>query len=204
MSHAAEPGHEPGLFDLPLGPAALAEGGGRPRPPRAGRREAVAESVGEGEPLPLFPEGGPPGDEDREASERPEKPRSPALGRLLAAGLLDLSATAGAVVLVTVGSLALGIPLDGAPWAAFVLFGLVFSFLYQTVPLAFWGCTPGMAWAGIDTRTPSGERLTFVQAMLRWLGAVATLLGAGLPLLLALRDGRSLTDRLSGSVSRDT
>ncbi|MGE5234023.1 MAG: RDD family protein [Acidobacteriota bacterium] len=79
-----------------------------------------------------------------------------------------------------------------------VIFGAIFSFAYAVVPLAFWGQTPGMAWAGIVARTTSGESLSFGQAARRWLGGWITALLGGVPGLLAL-SGRSLVDRLSGS-----
>ena len=82
-------------------------------------------------------------------------------------------------------------------WPGFLVFLIAFSFLYTTVPLAFWGTTPGMAWRGLRAR--DGERpLHFGQTALRWLGALATVALAGLPLLLTF-GGRSVADRLSGS-----
>ena len=83
-------------------------------------------------------------------------------------------------------------------WPAVALFLLSFSFLYTVVPLAFWGHTPGMAWAGLDARGRDGEPLAFDQTARRWIGGILTLLLLGLPLLLAF-GGRSLSDLLSGS-----
>ena len=80
-----------------------------------------------------------------------------------------------------------------------LVFALLFSFLYSVFSLAFWGQTPGMAWAGQLARSVTGEPLTFGQTALRWLGGLLTLLLAGLPLLLALAGGRSLADRISDS-----
>jgi uncharacterized RDD family membrane protein YckC len=82
--------------------------------------------------------------------------------------------------------------------AALLVFFGVFSFLYTVVPLAFWGHTPGMAWAGLRAEDAAGGPLPFGGTVRRWLAAVVTLAGAGVPLLVAL-SGRSLADRVSGS-----
>lgn len=122
------------------------------------------------------------------------------LGVSLRAGLADLSLHGG--VLGTVALLA-SFVLGAAPgWDALPAFGvlaLVFSFLYWTVSLAFWGQTPGMAWVGQRAQSVTGEPLTYGQTALRWIGAVATAGLVGLPLLLVSIDGRSLSDRLSDS-----
>ncbi|HJX27939.1 MAG TPA: RDD family protein, partial [Thermoanaerobaculia bacterium] len=104
------------------------------------------------------------------------------------------------VILLLVGSRSLGVrpTLEDAP--AFAVFLLVFSFLYTVVPLAFWGHTLGMAWAGLTSQNRDGEPLTFDQTARRWFGGVLTVATAGLPLLAALR-GRSLADLLSGSMT---
>ena len=80
---------------------------------------------------------------------------------------------------------------------------LTFSFLYTVLPLAFWGHTPGMAWAGITSRNQDGEALTFDQTARRWLGGLVTALLLGLP-LMALIKGRSLADLISGSAAYET
>ena len=82
--------------------------------------------------------------------------------------------------------------------AALLLFLLAWSFLYFVVSLAFWGQTPGMAWAGLIARSGASEPLSFGQTAQRWAATWLTWALVGLPGLLAL-SGRSLADRLSGS-----
>lgn len=130
------------------------------------------------------------------------EPRA-SLGTRLAAGAADLLVHASVVVGVLLGCRYLGVKPILADWPAVALFLLSFSFLYTVVPLAFWGHTPGMAWAGLDARSRDGEALAFDQTARRWLGGIATILLAGLPLLLSLR-GRSLSDLLSGSETLST
>ncbi len=130
------------------------------------------------------------------------EPRA-SLGTRLAAGAADLLVHASVVVGVLLGCRSLGVRPVLADWPAVALFLLSFSFLYTVVPLAFWGHTPGMAWAGLDARSRDGEALAFDQTARRWLGGIATILLAGLPLLLSLR-GRSLSDLLSGSETLST
>lgn len=118
-------------------------------------------------------------------------------------GLVDLGVQVGAVALAAFLSRVLGVPVRPDDWPPLLVLGLVFSFLYWFIPLAFWGHTPGMAWVGHTARSLDGEPLTFSQTALRWLGSLLTLSLAGLPLLLAL-GGRSLTDRLSESRTEKT
>ena len=96
----------------------------------------------------------------------------------------------------------LGLPdhLDAFGFAesGLLLFLLAWSFLYFVIALAFWGQTPGMAWAGVIARARAEEPLSFGQTVRRWAGAWLTWALAGLPGLLALT-GRSLADRLSDS-----
>ncbi len=115
------------------------------------------------------------------------------------AGLADLAVHVGMALALLFGARLLNVHAGLGDWPALILFLLVFSFLYHVLPLAFWGQTPGMAWAGLVARTADGESLTFSQTARRWLGTLATLLLVGLPALLALGGHRSLTDRLSGS-----
>ncbi|MEM9556984.1 MAG: RDD family protein [Acidobacteriota bacterium] len=118
----------------------------------------------------------------------------------LLGGFLDLALNLivfGLVVLVV--RLPLGVPVRWDDWPAFAVFGVIFTFLYWTVPLAFWGQTPGMAWAGHAARSVTDEPLTFGQTVLRWIGSLLTVALAGLPLLLVLFGSRSLSDRLSDS-----
>ena len=120
------------------------------------------------------------------------------LGDRFLGGLADLAAQLIALGLAVAAVHSLGIAVTFADWAPFGVLMLVFSFLYWTVPLAFWGQTPGMSWVGHTARSVGGEPLSFGQTFLRWFGAGLTLALAGLPLLLAL-GGASLTDRISGS-----
>lgn len=120
------------------------------------------------------------------------------LGERALAGLADLGIQ---LVMLSVAALAchfVGIELSMRLWPPFVGLGLVLSFLYWIIPLAFWGQTPGMAWLGNIARSFDDEPLSFGQALLRWLGAWITAGLLGLPQLLAL-GGRSLSDRLSDS-----
>ncbi|MCG8458820.1 MAG: RDD family protein [Holophagales bacterium] len=123
---------------------------------------------------------------------------APVQDRILG-GVADLTvhvATLGAMV-IAVQLMGARVSLDSLP--GFAALGLVFSFLYTVIPLAFWGQTPGMAWVGHASRSMGGEPLTFGQTFLRWLGALFTVALAGLPVLLAFLGGRSLCDRLSDS-----
>ena len=117
------------------------------------------------------------------------------------AGLFDFGIHLGVVAVAVLAARILGASVGWRDWPALALLGVAFSFLYWVVPLAFWGRTPGMSWVGLDTRTAHDQPLTFVQAVLRWAGAILTVALAGLPLLLAL-SGSSLSDRLSQSETR--
>ena len=127
-------------------------------------------------------------------------------GRRIAAGLADLVVHAAVVVLALLGCRGMGVQADIVQQApAFLAFALSFSFLYTVLPLAFWGHTPGMAWAAITSRNRDsgehdGEPLTFDQTVRRWLGALLTFALVGLPLLVA-PGGRTLTDWISGSAT---
>ena len=134
-----------------------------------------------------------------EAEPPMEQPAS--LGGRLKAGLLDLAAIAGALVLAVVGSSALGIQPTIGQIPAFLVFAVSFSFLYTIVPLTFWGQTPGMAVASLVARGTNSAPLTIQQSMKRWLGGLMTVALLGLPVLLALVGG-SLADRLSSSSVR--
>jgi uncharacterized RDD family membrane protein YckC len=141
----------------------------------------------------------------RDAEDSGEEPDGPAhefakRGSRIAAGLADLVVHAAVGMGALFGCWGLGVRPTLAEMPAGGLFLLAFSFLYIVLPLAFWGHTPGMAWAGITSHNRDGEPLTFDQTARRWLGAVLTLLLAGLPLLLAF-GGRSLTDWISGSAT---
>jgi uncharacterized RDD family membrane protein YckC len=101
---------------------------------------------------------------------------------------------------VALGALLAGARLTLDRWPPLALFLLAFSFVYTTVPLAFWGQTPGMALLTLIARRPGQAPLTFRQAAIRWLAGWLSVLLGGLPMLLALT-GASLADRLSGSAT---
>ena len=130
----------------------------------------------------------------------PPEPDPPAAG--LAARVRG--AVGDLAVLAAVGTLALGglrlldVPFGAAQAPGLLLFLLAWSFLYFVIALAFWGQTPGMAWAGVIARSGADEPLSFGQTVRRWAGSWLTWALAGLPGLLALT-GRSLSDRLSDS-----
>lgn len=192
------------LFDFRLDrPAAEAEGAAADVAPgddvepgeAADSEEASHRAAGAIEPalnLTLFPP---------EESTPPEA-ASPAagvpVGERLNAGLADLAVHLAVAAAAAGAALAMGVRPTAGAALPFVLFLLAFSLLYCTVPLAFWGRTPGMAWRGHTARGPGGEPLTFAQSGKRWVAALVTVALAGLPLVVALT-GRSLADRLSGS-----
>lgn len=121
------------------------------------------------------------------------------IGDRFFAGLADLLIHVATLGITALGVLLIGHHLTLKDLAPFVVFGLLFSFLYSVFSLAFWGQTPGMAWAGHLARSVTGEPLTFGQTVLRWMGGLFTLVLVGLPLLLVWAGGRSLSDRLSDS-----
>jgi len=112
----------------------------------------------------------------------------------------DLAVLLASGVVAALGARWLDVPFVAGQLAPLAFFVLSFSFLYFVVPLAFWGGTPGMIWAGLAARTEVSEPLSFGQTVLRWLGTWITWALLGLPGLLALT-GRSLTDRISGSAT---
>lgn len=164
-------------------------------PPRAAepRPRPAPAPVADRPPVEASPE---------EAFESPldeGRPERVTLASRYLAGLADLAVHAAVAVLLLLGARLLGVPAGFGAWPALVVFLLVFSFLYSILPLAFWGQTPGMAWAGLVARAPGGVSLTFGQTARRWAGALLTVALLGLPTLLAAAGGRSLADRLSGS-----
>ena len=196
MRHSDEDTGEQLLFDLPLDPRAAtrtaAPAPPRPRPePARAPEPSPALFAGDAEDF---------GEEDDAEDESPAGEQRVTVGTRLAAGAADLLMHGAVVILLLIGTRSLGVrpTVDDAP--AFVVFLLVFSFLYTVVPLAFWGHTLGMAWAGLTSQNRDGEPLTFDQTARRWFGGVLTVATAGLPLLAALR-GRSLADLLSGSLT---
>lgn len=203
----------PRLFDAPLfGPGEVRPdavparpGEVPPEPPR--EPEPSPEPARELQPEPPFREPAPaaapapPHDDAPEASleESPREPRL-TLGRRWTAGVVDLGLHAAALGLALAGQIWLGVPPSWDHAAPLGLFLAAFSFLYCTVPLAFWGQTPGMAAFSLAAHNAGSHNLTFGQTLVRWLGGVLTVALLGLPLVLAGRGpGRSLADRLSGS-----
>jgi uncharacterized RDD family membrane protein YckC len=192
---------EPLLFDLPLEPER-----GRTEAPARRAARAPREDRPPARPAPPEPEltfdepdepVAPPARRAASAGNAGSPTRA-GVARRLAAGAADLVVHAAVAVGALVGCRLLGVQPVLSDWPAVALFLLSFSFLYTVVPLAFWGHTPGMAWAGLDARSRDGEPLAFDQTARRWIGGILTTLLAGLPLLLAL-GGRSLSDLLSGS-----
>jgi len=186
---------EPLLFDLPLEPE---RGRSAPPAPISERKRAPRAA-----PPPAQMEAGLTFDEPDEPNAEPAaQPAGPAgkagLGSRISAAGADLIVHASVAVGVLIGCRLMGVHPILSDWPAVALFLLSFSFLYTVVPLAFWGHTPGMAWAGLDARSRDGEPLAFDQTARRWIGGIVTLLFLGLPLLLAF-GGRSLSDLMSGS-----
>jgi uncharacterized RDD family membrane protein YckC len=207
------PHEDPFLFDLPLAPEPPDEAGVvAPAPARRARRAAGERP----ESLPLFADEEPgetdPSEERVEgeamrAASRPRPvavpppypaPPEAALGARLRASAGDLLVLAAVATLAIAGARSLGAPVAPERLPAIGVFLLAWSFLYFVVSLAFWGQTPGMAWAGLIARTAESEPLSFGQTARRWAATWLTWACAGLPGLLAL-SGRSLADRMSGS-----
>ncbi len=183
------------MADLPLFHPSEITGDSQPTRPADGADERTDEPVSAAETRPV--EAGK--DSPQVRSDRDHGATvSASLGNRLVAAALDLLALALLLGLLVGVSAAMGIEvrLDDLPF--YLPTWLAFGFFYQVLPLLFWGRTPGMAWAGIESRDDDGEPLTLQQAALRWLAGLVTWLLLGLPGLLAVT-GRSLTDRLSGS-----
>jgi len=185
------------LFDFPLdgGDGESAEAPDREIEPSAEPRPEAAAAAPN---LHLVPPA-PAAEETPSARRRDEPPRDVTLDQRALAGVIDLGIHAAVLGAVFLGVHLLGVRPTPASWPPFSILALVFSFLYCVVPLAFWGQTPGMIWTRQIAHSDDGEPLSFGQTSLRWLGDLATIALAGLPLLLALAGGRSLADRLSGS-----
>jgi uncharacterized RDD family membrane protein YckC len=202
------PAEEDLLFDLPLDPAAA-----EPTPASLPDPPAIDQP-----PLPLDqarPPGPEPYAEELEAviADSHREPQGPGhrhytgeptaagLGPRAVAGLIDLGVCGVVAVMILVALLTQGVRPSLSDWPAGSVFLLTFSFLYSVLPLAFWGRTPGMVLAGLRSTSPEGQPMTFRQASFKWLGLVLTVALAALPLLLVLT-GRSLSDMLSGTVTR--
>lgn len=179
-------------------PAALAE-------PVREAMPVADSSIADDPPAPLRPQPVPdlpfddPEPEVEGVEEAPGEPVPAALGSRLSAGLTDLAVMVAVGLVMWLGSRWMGLEPTWEQAPAPILFLLLFSALYTVIPLAFWGRTPGMTRAGLLARTADGEPLTFGQTGRRWLGGVLTVALLGLPVLLALGEGGSLADRMSGS-----
>lgn len=195
MRHEEEIPDEPLLFDLPLEPQRGRSAAPATQPAER-KRARQPEPPPAPEPVLSFDE---PEDEPLSSPADRSGPAGRAgLGSRISAAGADLLVHASVAVGVLVGCRFMGVKPVLSDWPAVALFLLSFSFLYTVVPLAFWGHTPGMAWAGLDARSRDGEPLAFDQTARRWIGGILTFLLLGLPLLLAF-GGRSLSDLLSGS-----
>ena len=200
-NHPNQPADEPLLFDLPLtGPEeAAAESPERPAP-----RRQTAPPRETPEPPPArrrgpVPVPAPEPDDEPVAEVEVEDGRA-GRARRFAAGAADGLVHAAIGVATLAGLRWMGVKPDLAAAPALAVFLLAFSFLYTVLPLAFWGQTPGMAWAGIASRNRDGDPLAFDQTARRWLGGLLTLVLLGLPLLIT-GPRRSLTDLISGSAT---
>jgi len=214
---------EPGLFDLPLDqPTAPAAPRRSPRAERAerGERGSRSERAPAGEALPLFAPTASARGAETERNAAPEAVRGAqrderrlhavpfaggapgvaraGIGRRLLAGLGDLALHAAVFVLMLAGARLLGSEVTPAALLPTALGLLLFSLLYTVLPLAFWGQTPGMSFAGIVSSSVDGEPLSFGQSFRLWLASLVAVLLAGLPTVIAPR-GRSLSDRLAGA-----
>lgn len=199
---------EPELEELPLFDFPLREKATSPRPRRPATEAAAAPTVATpsasaaASAAASYVAG--PGAAQLELDEADPAAETQAtvaatIGDRFFAGLADLLIHLATLGLTALAVLAIGHTLAWRDLPPFAFFGVLFSFLYCVFSLAFWGQTPGMAWAGHLARSVTGEPLTFGQTALRWLGGLLTLILAGLPLLLALVGGRSLSDRISDS-----
>ena len=202
MSTRSRPGQDPGLFDdLPLRPDPAQQAAPKPSSPPAAEQGTEPARTIEPQPLPLFTEKDAQNEPVEEVTRPAFFPSVPFRARLIA-GLIDLGVVLAVMLAIWVGLWWLGVKLDLVSRGLILLFLLPFSFLYQIFPLAFWGCTPGMARSGIVARNSDGQALSFSQAALRWLGSALTVAALGLPLILVATSGRSLADRLSDSEIR--
>jgi len=199
MTRSNASSEERELFDLPLA---------APTEPRAGnargRTGEASQTLDLFSPTPSEIEGRSQGETPQETSAGDTPPGEPQetafarFGERVVADLLDFGAALIVLAVAWLGALAMGVGADLESWPAFAALGVVFSFLYQTVPLAFWGATPGMALRNLVARTTGGGGISFRQAMFRWAAWMLTLGLAGLPYLVDL-SGRSLADRAGAS-----
>ncbi len=220
-----DPGEDEGLLDLPLEPPSGAEAGSPSiresdpapsRPEDGGVPENLSLFDADREPDSDFATaydlpsssapGGDPANGEEDLNGETYRTGDPTgegritfLDRIVSGGA-DVVLLAGVVAVILVAMVFLGVTPRLAHWPGLLGFVLSFSFLYVTLPLAFWGQTPGMAWARLQARDVDERPLAFTQTVLRWLAGVLTVAGVGLPALLGL-GGRSLGDLLSGSLT---
>lgn len=195
MARSARPPEPPTLFDLPL--AVDRE----PEPVRRRLAEAappVQEALGFDRPLASWEDEALPHEDEAEGAA-PSMARVARLGERCRSGLADLGLHLAVGLAALVGADLLGARPDMSDFPAVGLFLLAFSLFYTTVPLAFWGATPGMAWAGLACRAPGEQTLTFSQTVRHWLGSLLTLALLGLPILLGVGGRAALSDRMAGT-----
>lgn len=203
MARSARPPETPTLFDLPLAaedPVAS---------PRKRWVETSAEAVPEvvpsaqsglafDEPMSSWEDEVLPSGDEEEPSSLPLW-RVARLSERLRSGGADFGLHVAVGLAALVGADFLGARPDLGDFPAVGLFLLAFSLFYTTVPLAFWGATPGMAWAGLVCRAHDEQTLTFSQTVRHWLGSLLTILLLGLPILLAFGGRAAFSDRLAGT-----
>ena len=177
------------LFDLPLDP--IPDEPSEVATPR--KKSSPGEETGDDQGALTFTP------EEEPAAYRPPPVEAPMGPRFIAA-VLDLIAQVAILGFALAALRLLEVPIDRRLLAPLAVFLGSFSFLYQVMPLTFWGHTPGMAYAGIHSRAKGGGFMTIQQCVLRWLGWLLTLATAGIAGLLSL-SGVSLTDLLSGTRS---
>jgi hypothetical protein len=123
------------------------------------------------------------------------------LSKRLAAAAAD-AATVGLIVALALLAARSGMGRPPRPggliWV--LLFTVYLSFFAVVPPLVVFGRTVGMALTGLSARGEAGRGLTPGEAVRRWLGSLATVATAGLPLALTRADPASptLADRFSG------
>jgi uncharacterized RDD family membrane protein YckC len=208
---------EPLLFDLPLQPDTdpgldepfdlggeagelAGNGAGGPTELDEPEEQTVEEGSGGADVIPiqtrLFQDGE---EEDEEEEDDDLSGETASFGDRVLSGVSDLAVHLAVLGVAVLGCSFLGVRVELADWPPLTLFTLIFSFLYWTIPLAFWGQTPGMAWIGTAAHSADDQPLAFGQTLLRWLGALATLALLGIPLLGFFGEGRSLSDWISDS-----
>ena len=138
-------------------------------------------------------------EEEEEDDEDDLSGETASFGDRVLSGVSDLAVHLAVLGVAVLGCTFRGVQVEVSDWPPLTVFILIFSFLYWTIPLAFWGQTPGMAWIGTAARSSDDQPLAFGQTVLRWLGALATLATLGIPLLGFFGEGRSLSDWISDS-----